>query len=103
MELLETAENIRFNAQEIHERDLVRARYHTWEKPRNGIVTAVCDSTLAVLFMPEVHRATTYFIITASEVRDGKWDITYTHDFSSVGRVEMTYGDSGNADSEAAD
>lgn len=103
MELLEITDCLRFNPQEIHERDLIRARYHTWNKARNGIVTALREHTMAVLFMPEIHRATTYFIIEASEVRDGKWSLVYTQDFTHIGRVDMTYGDGGSADSDAPD
>ena len=99
MDIIETRETLRFNPEEIHERDLVRAKYHTWDEPRNGIVTVVRGATLTVLFLPEIHRATTYFVIRAEEVRDGKWEMTYTQDFTHIGKVEMTDGDGGGADS----
>lgn len=103
MDLLVITESTCFNEQEIHERDLIRARYHTWDEARNGIVIGVSGQTLTVIFMPKVHRATTYFTIKADEVKDGKWELTYTEDFTHIGRVEMTYGDSGSSDSETPD
>lgn len=103
MDLLVTAERTCFNTQEIHERDLIRARYHTWDEARNGIVIGVGEQTLTVIFMPKIHRSTTYFVIRAGEVADGKWELTYTEDFTHIGKVEMTYGDSGSSDSETPD
>lgn len=102
MALIETRDSPGFNLDEIHERDLVRAKYHTWPEPRNGLVAAVSVDTLTVIFMPAIHRATCYFQAKAQEVADGKWEISYTSDLETIGKAGGEDGDTGGIDTEAA-
>ncbi len=103
MALIETRDSPQFIPEEIHERDLVRARYHTWPEPRNGLVTTVRKDVLTVLFMPAIHRATCYFTVKAQEVADGKWEISYTADMETIGKAGGEDGIIGSPDPEAAD
>ena len=98
MALIETKDSPQFNPEEIHERDLMRAKYHTWPEPRNGLVATVRKDALTVIFMPGVHRATCYFSVKAQEVADGKWEISYTSDMETIGREGRESGDTGSAD-----
>lgn len=76
-----------FDLDEISLRDFVRAKYKTWDEPRNGIVVSVSEDALSVIFLPLIHLATRYYIIKAQEVSDGKWDISYSHDLETVKKV----------------
>ena len=90
-----------FDTEEIALRDFVRAKYHTWDEPRNGLVVSVTASELLVIFLPLIHLATRYYTIKAQEVADGKWSILYSHDLEMVGKAGTEDGDGGNADSAA--
>ena len=98
MALIETRDSPQFNPEEIHERDLLRAKYHTWPEPRNGLVTTVRKDILTVLFMPAIHRATCYFRIKAQEVADGKWEISYTADMETIRKAGEESGIIGSPD-----
>ena len=52
MSLLKESSTETFDPAAIHKGDLVRAQYHTWPEPRNGIVTKVEDAHVIVLFLP---------------------------------------------------
>ncbi len=80
-----------FNTLKIQPQALMRARYHTWEEPRNGIVLAVDKYLISVLFLPLVDVATRLFTIKATEVAEGKWQLLWTEDFEDIGK-EMGSG-----------
>lgn len=82
--------------------DLVRAKYHTWDEPRNGLVVDVKADALMVLFIPKVHHATRYFIIKPQEVADGKWHILISSDLKTISEEGSTDEESGSSDSQAA-
>lgn len=89
--LLDENEKI-FNLDEVKQRGLIRAQYHSWNEPRNGIIVAVSKNILQVLFLPLIRTSAQYFKIKASEVVEGKWSITYTNDLENFFSVEMTFG-----------
>lgn len=91
-----------FDATAIKPRDLIRARYHTWPEPRNGLVVSVTDTTIQAIFIPGVHTATCYYEIKAQEVADGKWSVLYSADLATIGEEKMadTYAET---ESEAKD
>lgn len=104
MALIETKNSPQFNPEEIHERDLMRAKYHTWPEPRNGLVVTVRQDVLTVIFLPAIHRATCYFSIKAQEVADGKWELRYTGDMETIGKAGgETDGDTGSPDTAEID
>lgn len=103
MALIETRDSPQFNPEEIHERDLMRAKYHTWPEPRNGLVETVGKDVLTVIFMPAIHRATCYFSVKAQEVADGKWEISYTSDMETIGKAGEAGGSIGGTDPAEAD
>lgn len=93
--LVESAETS-FNLDEIKQRGLVRAQYHTWNEPRNGIVVAADKKILQILFLPLIRTSAQYFKIKSSEVLEGKWKIIYTNNFENFLNVEMTFGNKEN-------
>ena len=103
MSIIETRDSPVFNSAEIHERDLVRAKYRTWTEPRNGLVVTVEDNLLTVIFLPAINRATCYFTIKAQEVLDQKWEILYTTDMETIGRVGGEDGNTSGSDTPAVD
>lgn len=103
MVLIVSETSPRFNLEEIGERDFVRAKYHTWEKSRNGLTIAASENELTIIFLPLIHRATCYFSVKAEEVAAGKWEILFSRDLTNIDKVELTYGNDGDADTETPD
>ena len=89
--LLDESEKI-FNLEEVKQRGLIRARYHTWKEPRNGIIVAINKTMIQVLFLTQIRTAAQYFRIPAIEVAEGKWSIKYSNDMENFFEIEMTYG-----------
>jgi len=81
-----------FDKASVHKGDLIRAKHETWDEPRNGIVTAVSDDKLTVIFLPGLGNVTNYFTILASEVAAGKWTVRWTTDMETI-KTEGTAGD----------
>ena len=73
-----------FDTASIHKGDLIRAKYNTWPEPRNGLVTAVSESKLTVIFLPGLGNVTNYFTIQAAEVEAGKWSVLWSSDLVTI-------------------
>ena len=73
-----------FNISSVHKGDLIRAQYSGWDEPRNGIITAVSEEKLTVLFLPGIGNVTNYFVILAAEVEAGKWTVKWTTDLETI-------------------
>jgi len=78
-----------FDSASIHKGDLIRAKYNTWSEHKNGLVTAVNNNKLTVLFLPGLGNVTNYFIILASEVETGKWEVRWTTDMEAINTEGM--------------
>lgn len=89
MALISSAAAPVFDKTAIKQRDFIRAQYHTWPDPRNGLVVSVTDSTIQAIFLPGVHAATCYYEIKAQEVADGKWSVMYSGDLATIGKESM--------------
>ena len=92
MPLIKDTVNIVFDEASVHKGDLIRAKHETWDEPRNGIITAVSDKKLTVLFLPGLGNVTNYFTILASEVAAGKWAVRWTTDMETI-KTEGAAGD----------
>lgn len=73
-----------FDTEAIHKGDLVRAQYHTWPKPRNGLLASVNEERLTVLFLPGLGNVSNYFPIAAAEVAAGLWKVRWSSDLETV-------------------
>lgn len=89
-----------FDLTQVQIRDVIRAQYHTWDEPRNGLIVSVEKDRLQVIFLPLVHLSLRYYTVKAQEVADGKWHILYSHDLQKIMEVKPN-GDSGEAHSQA--
>lgn len=73
-----------FDTDAIHKGDLIRAQYHSWPEPRNGIVAAISSEALSVLYLPGLGNVSNYYPITAAEVDAGLWTIKWTTDLETI-------------------
>lgn len=73
-----------FDTTAIHKGDLVRAQYHTWPEPRNGLLASVNENRLTVLFLPGLGNVSNYFPITAEEVSAGLWTVLWSSDLETI-------------------
>ena len=73
-----------FDTTSVHKGDLIRAKYSGWDEPRNGIVTAVSEDKLTVLFLPGLGNVTNYFAILAAEIEAGKWAVKWSADLETI-------------------
>ena len=103
MPMINDLDRATFDKKVVRVRDFVRARYHTWPTPRNGLVVSVTDDTLQALFLPAIHQSACYFRIRAEEIKAGKWQLSH---ISFNGDWDMVVGgeefaDEYNPDKEA--
>lgn len=87
-ELVNHGEQYEFAREIIQKRGLIRAKYHSWEDYRNGLITYAGKTFLKVLFLTGVNMCATYYTIKISEVVAGSWTITYTNDFKTFYTTE---------------
>lgn len=73
-----------FDRESIQRGDFVRAQYITWPAPINGMVTAVRDTVLTVLFLPELDNVSNYYEIPVDEVADGSWRVNWSTDLQTI-------------------
>lgn len=73
-----------FDTGAVHKGDFVRARYHTWPEPRNGILTQVNKERLVVLHLPGLGNVSNFFPIAATEVVAGLWEISWSPDLITI-------------------
>lgn len=73
-----------FDTTSVHKGDLIRAQYNGWDEPRNGIITAVSEDKLTVLFLPGLGNVTNYYTILAAEVEASKWTVRWTADLETI-------------------
>lgn len=90
MALISSAAAPVFDKTAIKQRDFIRAQYHTWPEPRNGLVVSVTDSTIQAVFLPGVHTATCYYEVKAQEIADGKWSVLYSSDLATISKEAMS-------------
>ena len=73
-----------FDTTNVHKGDLIRAKYQNWDDAQNGLVTAVSESELTVLFLPGLGNATNYYTIQAVEVEQGQWAVLWSSDLVTI-------------------
>lgn len=81
--LITTGEQSEFIVDVIKRRGFIRAKYWSWDEPRNGLITYADKSFLRVLFLTGVNVAASYYPIKIEEVTAGLWKLAYTPDFKT--------------------
>lgn len=87
-DIVTTGEQFEFTSDIIKKRGLIRAKYWSWEEPRNGLITFASSKLLKVLFLTGVNAQATYYNIKIAEVVAGLWEIKYTNDFEHFYRFD---------------
>lgn len=86
-----------FDMTQIKRGFLIWGRHYTWDEGKAGFVTSATDSQLIVQYHPGIGNVTNHFIISASEVVDGQWEIRWSADMSEVSeygiKADGTKGD----------
>lgn len=95
MELLKKSTITAFDTEAIKKGDLIRAKYKTWPEPRNGIVTAVSEQRITVLYLPGLHNVSNYFPITAEEAAAGLWSLLWSSDLVDINQQDAEQGGAG--------
>lgn len=93
MDLITTGESTEFVREIIKKRGFIRAKYFSWDEPRNGLVTYASRNMLKVLFLTGVNMAASYYKIKISEIEAGLWKIIYTPDFDTFYYVKGDEGE----------
>lgn len=73
-----------FNQEELQVGGFLRAKYHSWDEPRNGLVAYVSRDVLKIFFLTAIGTSGAYYRIEAREVLEGKWQIIYSADLQEV-------------------
>lgn len=76
MSIILNSDRATFDLEVVKARDFLRAQYHTWPEPRNGLVVSVTEDTLMALFLPAIHQSACYFRVKADEIKAGKWRLS---------------------------
>lgn len=87
-ELVNHGEQYEFNRTIIQKRGVIKAKYHTWETARLGLITYAGKHFIKVLFLTSVNTCATYFTIKINEVVAGLWDIMVSPDFKTFYTTE---------------
>ena len=79
MILIESTRNL-INTEEITRGTLIWSKHFSWEEGRTGIVSAVTEKLITVLFLPSLQNVRNHFTIPATELEDGDWMVRYSTD-----------------------
>lgn len=84
MPIITKTEQSGFDCMKISKGYFIRARYHTQEKPYNGLVANVTPDEIRVLYISDIGNVSNFFVIPISEVIDGLWTISISPDMKTV-------------------
>lgn len=87
-ELITYGERAEFAPEVIKQCGFIRAKYHSWQDFRNGLVTFAGKNFLRVLFQTGINAATSYYTVKVAEVTAGLWQIIYTPDLEKFYRID---------------
>ena len=84
MSILTTSTVTAIDTQKIAKGDFIRAKYAAWKKAHNGIVARVTTDEIRVLYIGDGGNVTNYFAITAEEIKDGLWTLSWSADLTET-------------------
>lgn len=85
MSLLITESRTVIDTGAIRRGDMIRAKYRAWKSAVNGVVANVDNDAIRVLYIGTGSCVTNYFTVTAAELDDGDWTISWSTDFTEIG------------------
>ncbi|MCD8195890.1 MAG: DUF5026 domain-containing protein [Lachnospiraceae bacterium] len=90
-----------FDSSAIQRGDFIRAQYHRWDEPHNGLVANVTDDTIWVLYLTDIGNVSNFFTIRRKEVEEGLWSIQWSTDMETVNTTEESEDASDEEDADA--
>lgn len=82
-----------FDLSQIERGCLLWGRHTTWNEGKAGVVTSAMEEQLIVQYYPGIGNVTNHFIIPASEVAEGQWEIRWSADMANVQEYNMSADD----------
>lgn len=89
MSLISSTQTDVFDLSVIGQGFLVYAKHYSWENGKAGFVSSATEKQLIVQYHPGIGNVTNHFIIPASEVANGEWEVRWSLDLSEVFEFEM--------------
>lgn len=84
MSVLTTSTITAIDTAKIAKGDFIRAKYAAWKKAHNGIVAKVTADEIRVLYIGDGGNVTNYFTITADEIKDELWTLSWSEDLTET-------------------
>lgn len=94
-----------FDLKSVAKGDLIRARHKTWDKDdyRNGVIVSATPARLVVLYYAGYGNVTNHYVIIASEVADGDWEIKWTTDMETIYETGSGQGGGDGKENQGSD
>lgn len=73
-----------YDLSQIKQGYLFYGKHKTWNEGKAGIVTTANEIELIVQYYPGIANVTNHFVIPATEVCAGEWEIRWSADLSEV-------------------
>lgn len=77
-----------FDREQVHKGDLIRAKHETWDGYRNGVVVSVSDDRAVVFYYAGYGNVTNHYVILATEVERGEWDVKWSSDLETINSTD---------------
>lgn len=87
MNLIDKSERAAFNLELFKKRGFIRAKYHSWEESRNGLIVFAAPDFLKVIFLTGIVAATSYYVMKISEVEAGLWEFIFSTDLETFYQI----------------
>lgn len=84
MSILTTSSITAIDTTKIEKGHFIRAKYAAWKKAHNGIVARVSPDEIRVLYIGDGGNVTNYFTITADEIKEGLWTLSWSADLTET-------------------
>ena len=73
-----------FDRELVRKGDLIRAKHHTWDEYRNGLIVEITESKITVLYHTGYGNVSNHFFILADEISRAEWQGIWTSDMESI-------------------
>lgn len=73
-----------FDCTAIKRGDLISVQHSCWEEPKSGIVAAVTQGEIKILYQPPIANVTSFITIRVDDVITGQWKIRWSENLESI-------------------
>ena len=81
--IMESTEKI-IDQTKVKKGDCIIAQHQTWLEPIKGVITSVNEEKIVVLYLSECNNGTSYYVIYANEIDEGKWSLRWSTDLVTI-------------------